>query len=168
LIEKEVLLQEAMKKNLHQNEEFSQKIKSFYEKNLVQLLMEKKFDEFSKIDISQDLIDLYLKCNKMRVMICDSGEKDIQKVMDFKFAPNSVKYKFIFNSEEKVSVQDQNLSEIVYCLTDIEAEKNEKLTRENAVEDLKFIRSRYLWKEWIDALKNNSEIIISESLKGIF
>jgi hypothetical protein len=164
-IEKEILIQEAIKNNLHQNEDFKIKIKSFYEKNLVQLLMEKKFEEFSNLEASEDLISKYKKFLSFKIKNCSLEEKDDEKFVDFKFVPNKVKYEFIFNEAGEVRFTDENLNKKIYTLSEMPIIKEDVLSSKEIFEDLVYIKSTYLWNNWLNEIKAHAKISISEKLK---
>ncbi|MDY0361397.1 MAG: hypothetical protein RBR08_08085 [Desulforegulaceae bacterium] len=150
---------------MHQNEDFKIKIKSFYEKNLVQLLMEKKFEEFSNLEASEDLISKYKKFLSFKIKNCSLEEKDNEKFVDFKFVPNKVKYEFIFNEAREVRFTDENLNKKIYTLSEMPIIKEDVLSSKEIFEDLVYIKSTYLWNNWLNEIKAHAKISISEKLK---
>lgn len=156
-IEKELLIQEAIKNKLHHNKEFKQRIKSFYEKNLVQLLMVNKYDQFEKMEISEKVINRYIKYLSLKVKIENTDKTDFK---NFEFIPPVIKYKMVFNNNKSVEYNENN-SSVKYSLTESEVSENsEPPSRNEVAKELKIIRSKVLWDKWIKDLKENAEIKI--------
>lgn len=159
-IETELLIQKAIDLNLHQNSKFRSKIKSFYEKNLVQLLMEKKISEFNIKNVDNRLISRYQKIKGTKIRIADSiNKKDIVK--EFTFLDSEVK--FLLLKSKKDSFCKKNC-----CYKIIENNSNQDtvLNEDFIIKEVKALRGQYLWNNWIKNLKENAEIDMFKVQKG--
>ena len=68
IIEKEILIQEAIKRNINKDEPFRASVENFYEQSLIKILMDRQYKEFNP-DVSEKEIDKYISLTNMKVVI---------------------------------------------------------------------------------------------------
>lgn len=161
-IQKEILIQEAVKKELNKNKEFTQRVKAFYEKNLVQLLMEEKFKEFDSRDIPDNLIDKYTLYSNLifEERFPDSEKEPLLK--KFSFLPEIVQYKFIYSEKKEIKYINENNVKKIFHLTDIKNNQQNEISAHKALNEIKFLRNKFLWEKWINNLKSETNIQINK------
>jgi hypothetical protein len=160
-IETELLVQKAIKENLHKDEKFKSKIKSFYEKNLVQLLMEKKISEFNRQEVSEKLLKRYLSVSDKKIEISEK-ENDKKEEKEFNYLNSDEKYELI-NTDKDNFCKDN----ICYKVLNDKSGNKNQIDKESALKEIKALRGYYLWNNWINELKENAKIaMIKEDKKG--
>ncbi|MCW7755079.1 hypothetical protein OOT00_13905 [Desulfobotulus sp. H1] len=163
-IETELLVQSAMKKKLHQNDAFAVTVKNFYEKNLVQLLMEIKYEEFASIQIPDPILSSFMASADKEVLITSPDNPAISPAAQpFLFLPSHLQYRILNSPERKVQQEDPDGNHsLLYTLTDSKAEMTKGLHQQDLFMKMEDMKNRQLWDAWIDDLKARASIIISE------
>ena len=107
LISRELLIQEAMERGLHQQEIFRQRIRAFYEKSLIQSLMEEKTQEMDNKTIDPKLLENYKKsmstCLTLRRQIID--DSITLQIIDDPITNNLhfIRFIFLYNRYNNIS-----------------------------------------------------------------
>lgn len=104
IIDKELLIQEAMKQKIHDESGFKKNIKNFYEQSLISALMSRKAAEF-KASVTDDEISKFLKIMNSEIELTTYSYKDFESAeadtanvnekttnMDFSELSDNLKY----------------------------------------------------------------------------
>ncbi|TWI68204.1 hypothetical protein LZ24_02578 [Desulfobotulus alkaliphilus] len=158
-IEKELIIQKAMKERLHQNTEFSEKIKTFFESNLIQLMMEKKMDEFASVKVSDEIMEKFSLYAQKTVLIKSAEEPfEVLTETPFLFLPDTIKY-LLLTGKTKEGLKK-------YILTDNIADGIPEINPLELKRQAEKMKNQYLWDQWILELKKNADVIILDDSKG--
>jgi hypothetical protein len=182
IIEKEILIQEAIKRNINKHEPFRASVEDFYEQSLIKILMDRQYKEFNP-DVSENEIEKYISLTNMKIVISkmvyekkeDIGKKKSKdvKIIESDFLDLSESLQFIvFNLKAGESSKGFDAMEgfVVYSLTmtepitvpanDQEPGQQAKTNLDNneIAEFIKNGKKEALLAEWVDGLKEKAEI----------
>lgn len=181
IIEKELLIQEAIKRDINKDEPFRASVEDFYEQSLIKILMDRKFKEFNP-DVSDNEIQKYLALTNMEIVISKTiyeKKEDIGKIIsknvkiiesDFLDLSESLQFIiFTLNVGESSKGFEALEGFVVYSLTMTEPitapdteqkpDKSADTQDTNTIAELiKNGKQEALLAEWVDGLKEKAEI----------
>jgi len=175
VIDKQLLIQEAIKMDINKEESFRQSVENFYEQSLIKILLDRKWDSLV-VDVTNDEIAKYETLIQTRLfftrMIYPSlkdAEKRTNETIekfeaDFINLSDDLKFMVLnLNIGESSKLKKTNLGIFVYMLDDIQ--KKEDYSDKKEEFDIKrvslFIQDKkkeQLLEQWTDAIRQTAEI----------
>jgi hypothetical protein len=173
IITKQLLIQEAVKQDINEEESFRRSVENYYEQSLIKLLLDRQLNSL-KVDVSEEEIKRYQFFSQSKVYISKRkyptldealAEKNpiLQKIAT-SFMNISDDLKFIVSTLEKGQSSEpfvSNTGVIVYKLDDIkpmEIGKVQELDMERISLFIQDKKKEVLMEKWSKNLKENAEI----------
>lgn len=172
LIEKQLLIQEAIRQEINKEESFRVSVEDFYEQSLIKILLDRKLASLT-VDVTQKellqyetMLGKHLVISKMR--LSGSSKYEVIKIIDQKFINLSDDLKYIVMQLKKGEVSNAqvqaNLGLIAYRLDDIRSLAQPDL-KNGSNFDVKqvslFLRDKkkeQLLSKWIDSIRDSAQI----------
>ncbi len=177
VIVKELLIQEAIKRNINKNEIFRATVEDFYEQSLIKILMDNQYKQYNPT-VNSEEIEKYRFLAQRKVFISkiiyakkddiarglSKNVKEIQ--LDFLDLATPLKF-IVFNLEKGKSSKSIKTIQgfVVYKLLKTEQIKDEKsagelddLDNDNIREFIKNGKKEALLADWVDGLEEKAEI----------
>lgn len=180
LVLRELLIQEALKAGIQNQDYFIKSIKEYYEQSLAQSMVDQKY---RSLDVSVDkvMIDRYFELSDKTLDITvlnytsldkiKQGDPDSEEKMSLAFdkLSSDVKYELLTLKEGEISEPSCSGTEgcSVFRLERIRAEHPEKTKESNrdAISQiLKEQKKERLVAEWLETLKNRAAITIGKTV----
>jgi len=165
IIDKELMVQEAIKEKINQDKNFQKTIKALYKNNLIQMLIKKKTDQFKKSPLSENIIKKYATLYDTKVSIKNNVTGQILSRKLFNELPEDIQYKLLLTDKRAVSLKTKDKNIIFSILTEKKT-KPGKLDRKKLEQDIIGIRNKYMWNIWIDSIKKKAKIKINKNIYG--
>jgi len=182
LIDKELLIQEAMRLKLHENQDFKTAIKNYYEQSLISALMNNKSEEMIPV-ASETEINKFISKLSSKVNISTFFYKDFENALsdslrteektatiDFADLSDNLKYhiSYIEPGQKTPPLADESGYKVIR-LNKIdnsapEIPLNEPM-RAMAAKIITSSKKKYLMETWQQELKNKADIEIKELKK---
>lgn len=177
VIIKELLIQEAIKRNINKDEPFRKAVEDFYEQSLVKILMDKEYKQYGPA-VTDEEIQRYKALGRMKVFVSKviyaregdvegSKSKHVRSIeSDFLDLSESLRFA-IFNLKPGEFSKGIDTVEgfVIYNLVRTEEIKDQETTKplpdtdnDRIVEFIKNGKKEALLAQWIDGLKENAEI----------
>ncbi len=174
VIDKQILIQEAIKMNINKEESFRQSVENFYEQSLIKILLDRKWDSLV-VDVTNDEIAKYETLMQSRLFFTKMiypGLKDAEKrtnetieklEIDFIDLSDDLKFMVLnLNIGESSKLKKTDVGIFVYMLDDIQKKED---PWEKEAFDIKrvslFIQDKkkeQLLTEWTDTIRQTAEI----------
>lgn len=177
IIDKELLLQEAMRLKIHEEPHFKKSIKNFYEQSLITALMNKKNADFRTEAKEEEIAMLLEKMNSQVEIVIyfykdyESAKKGIEimsekkSVIDFSDLSDSLKYQISLLSPDGKTAP--LIDQSGYKVIKLEKVKNDGTSmpvdsslKVMAGKIINAEKKKFLIETWQQELKNNAEIEI--------
>lgn len=176
IIDKQLLIQEAVKNNIHMEESFRRSVENFYEQSLISVLLDRKFKSLI-VDVTNDEIAKYEQLMKNRLFLTkmiypsmqdaqNHTNETIQKI-ELNFIDLSDDLKFIVLNLEKGELSQPETTYfgvLIYRLDDIQEIKKPGIGDVEEF-DIKRVslyiqdkKKEALMEEWTDKIRENAEI----------
>ena len=173
IIQQELLIQEAIKRSIHQEERFRRSVEDFYEQSLVKTLLDRQYDRFNP-EATQEEIDRYKELSGKKIQVLKTTYPDINdaqadrngslETISAPFVYLSDRLKFMLLSMEPGEVSaphETRHGTVVYTLE--KTEPMESSTQEDFNTDriksfIKDGKKEVLYSRWTDKLRDNAYI----------
>ncbi len=176
VIDKQLLIQEAVKNNINNEESFRRSVENFYEQSLISVLLDRKFKSLI-VDVTDDEIAKYEQFIKNRLFLTkmiypglqdaqDRTNETIQKI-ELNFIDLSDDLKFIVLNLEKGQLSKPETTYFgvfIYRLDDIQKIKKpgigdfEEFDIKRVSLYIQDKKKEALMEEWTDKIRENAEI----------
>jgi len=174
IIEKQLLIQEAIKMDINKEESFRQSVQNFYEQSLIKILIDRKFDSLV-VDVTNDEIAKYedllqdkLFLTKTIYPSMDDAQKSINGTIDkikADFINLSADLKFIvlnLKIGESSKPESTDFGVFVYRLDDVQKNENFDKTKQFDIKRVSLYlqdkKKEKLLDEWTDKIRESAEI----------
>ena len=174
VIDKQLLIQEAIKMKINKEESFRRSVENFYEQSLIKILLDRKMDSLV-VDVTNDEIAKYETLMQNKIFLTKMiypDLKDAQKnthetieKIEADFIDMSDDLKFIvlnLNVGESSKPRSTDSGVFVYRLDDIQKKKDSNKTEAFDIKRVSlFIQDKkkeQLLDEWIDKIRETAEI----------
>ncbi|MBU0480768.1 MAG: SurA N-terminal domain-containing protein [Proteobacteria bacterium] len=171
LITRELLIQEAMKMGLDQEEEFRHSIQNFYAQSLTKILLERKFDSFrsnpsrQEIDRFLELQDFQVELTLLPVSNQPAGEK--KHAGPFRELGTSLQVALLSvaagEASRPILIDDREYTLRLDALTSIPPQDDPGLTPEEARKTILLDHQEQALDRWLQELRNQAEIRVAAS-----
>ncbi|MDY6903627.1 MAG: hypothetical protein SWH61_02980 [Thermodesulfobacteriota bacterium] len=181
LISRELMIQEAMARGLDNDPQFLERVRSFYEKNLIQGLLEDQMDTISLDPIEKATIDRYADLmNKVIVLkekrFADARALDrnvpasVREVKKpFAALSSGLRFQIAAAGEGEAVTMRQGEEWIVYVLLDATSipDGEVEISREKLEKMIADAKRQVLLDEWVEGLRGKADIkIINTAIGG--
>lgn len=174
LIVKELLIQEAIKRDINKDESFRASVEDFYEQSLIKILMDDQYKKYNP-DVTKEEIEKYKILSQQKIFISklvyaakeDIGENKSKNVKsiesDFSDLSDALKFT-IFNLKPGESSKGVKTIEgfVVYNLVKTEKINDQdvidQLSNDRITEFLKNGKKEAFLEAWVEGLKEKAEI----------
>ena len=177
LIDKQLLIQEAVRMEINKEESFRSAVESFYEQSLIKILLDRKLDSLV-VDVTDVEMAKYEGLTQSKILLTkfmyptlkDMQEKTNESIQDIEsdFVNLSDDLKFALLSLEKGESSKPKKKGmegvLIYRLKDIqkiektEAEKREELDIKKVSLFIQDKKKEQLLDEWTDSIRESAEI----------
>lgn len=177
VIEKQLLIQEALKMKINAEESFRQSVENFYEQSLIKILVDRKLDSLV-VDVTDDEIEKYRNFMAYTVSLTrfsyptltDAREKTNESVetltSDFIDLSDDVKFRVMSLEQGKPSRPHvDNMGVFVYVLEDMKKRLDLQDKDLQETFDIKQVslflqnkKKEHLLDQWTDQIRKSAEI----------
>jgi len=177
LIDKQLLIQEAVRMEINKEESFRSSVENFYEQSLIKILLDRKLDSLV-VDVTNEEMERYEELTHSKIFLTkfmyptlkDMQEKTNETLQDMEsdFVNLSDDLKFTLLSLEKGESSKPKKKGmegvLIYQLKDIrkiektEAEKPEEFDVKKASLLIQDKKKEQLLDEWTDSIRESAEI----------
>jgi parvulin-like peptidyl-prolyl isomerase len=173
IITKQLLIQEAVKQDINQDESFRKSVENFYEQSLIKLLLDRQLTTLA-VDVTPEEIERYLFLSQSSIHVSKlryktladavAGKDPISQKIESEFMDISDDLKFIVFTLEKGQSSAPfitNAGVMVYRLDEITPLATGKISELDMDKVSLFIQDKkkeVLMDEWSKKLKDNAEI----------
>ena len=174
VIEKQLLIQEAVKQKINQEESFRQSVENFYEQSLIKILMDRKLNSLV-VDVTDAELERYemllgrkMMITKTKYATLNDAEKNMngkKEIINADFEALSADLKFeLLNLDEGDSSKPKfdDFGYAVYTLDEISPIQKD---RENITFDMRKVsvllqdkKKERILEEWAQRLRENAKI----------
>jgi hypothetical protein len=176
IIDKQLLIQEAVNNNINKEESFRRSVENFYEQSLINVLLDRKFKSLI-VDVTNDEIARYEELMQSRLSLTKMIYPSLEDVQNFSHATiKRIESNFIDLSEHlkfivlnlgkgqlsKAEITDFGVS--IYRLDEIQKIKKpgigdfEEFDIKRVSLYIQDKKKEALMKKWIDKIRENAEI----------
>lgn len=173
LIDEQLLIQEALNKEIHKEESFRQSVQQYYEQSLIKILVDRKLSSL-KTSVSDNEIQKYKILSASRLIISKFGYKSLndaqnsvsqtpQKIdADFVDLSDGLKFTLLNLKKGEMSPPvESGMGVLSYRIDEIIPMGSQHVGKTNVEQIRNFIagyKQEQLMADWIRELKANAEI----------
>lgn len=174
VVTREILIQEAVKQGINQEEAFRKSVENFYEQSLIKILIDRKFQSINPT-ATNDMVNKYTQLSGKTIRLTKfvyRSKEDIQRgsaestsevKKDFENLSDSLKYALLFLKPGELSTPEQTeTGYVVYRLDSVSAEtESEQISNSAQINEFLVHESkRVQFEEWLNQLKTNANVRI--------